>query len=199
MNQQTPVHDRLLASGKSLFAELGYEGASTSAIARMAGTSESQLVRHFGGKAGLLEAIFNANWALLNPVMRKKMAAAANARDAILEVLSVMIDAFGKDHDIAFLFLFEGRRLRGTRHEVLLSKGFLEFSASLLTLIERGQRDGSFVTDIDRAAILSAIMATAEGMMRDRLIAERSGRPLPYSENEIIRVVARMMNGLGTG
>ncbi len=199
MNDPIPVHDRLLASGKSLFAELGYEGASTAAIARKAGTSESQLVRHFGGKAGLLEGIFNANWALLNPVMKAKTKATSNAREAILQILSVMIDAFGKDHDIAFLFLFEGRRLRGTKHEVLLSKGFLEFTASLLVLIERGQRDGSFTTDIDRTALLSAIMATAEGMMRDRLIAERSGRPQPYSEAEIMRVVARMINGLAPG
>ena len=38
---------RLLASGKTLFARLGYEQTSTAAIAREAFTSESQLVRHF--------------------------------------------------------------------------------------------------------------------------------------------------------
>src|SRR5436190_1559546 len=50
---------RLLASGKTLFARLGYEQTSTAAIAREALTSESQLVRHFEGKAGLLAAIFD--------------------------------------------------------------------------------------------------------------------------------------------
>src|SRR5262249_320630 len=53
---------RLLAAGKELFARHGYEQASTAAIARLAGTSESQLVRYFDGKAGLLQAIFNESW-----------------------------------------------------------------------------------------------------------------------------------------
>ena len=54
--------DRLLSAGKTLFGRLGYEQTSTAAIAREAGTSESQLVRYFGGKSGLLEAIFNQAW-----------------------------------------------------------------------------------------------------------------------------------------
>ena len=48
---------RLVVAGKILFAKLGYENTPTSSVAREARTSESQLMRHFGGKAGLLEAI----------------------------------------------------------------------------------------------------------------------------------------------
>ena len=44
----------------------GYEQTATSAIARAAGTSESQLMRYFGGKVGLLEALFDEAWADLN-------------------------------------------------------------------------------------------------------------------------------------
>ena len=53
-NTQTS-RSRLLNAGKSLFARNGYEQTSTAAIAREAGSSESQLIRYFGGKAGLLE------------------------------------------------------------------------------------------------------------------------------------------------
>ena len=58
--KRTPDNSRarLLAAGKSLFARLGYEFTSTATIARDAGTSESQLIRYFGSKAGLLETIF---------------------------------------------------------------------------------------------------------------------------------------------
>src|ERR1700704_3883586 len=56
------THQRILRVSKSLFANRGYEHTSTSAIARQAGTSESQLMKHFGNKAGLLEAIFIAGW-----------------------------------------------------------------------------------------------------------------------------------------
>src|SRR6266478_8449606 len=54
--------DRILQAAKHLFARRGYENTSTVAVARAAGTSESQLMKHFGSKEGLLEAIFNAGW-----------------------------------------------------------------------------------------------------------------------------------------
>jgi AcrR family transcriptional regulator len=63
---QLPVHQRILQAGKALFATRGYEKTSTVAIARLAGTSESQLMKHFGSKEGLLEAIFDAAWAQLS-------------------------------------------------------------------------------------------------------------------------------------
>jgi len=49
-------HDRILRAAKRLFAQNGYENTSTVAIARDAGTSESQLMKHFGSKQGLLVA-----------------------------------------------------------------------------------------------------------------------------------------------
>jgi AcrR family transcriptional regulator len=55
-----------LPRGKVLFSKSGYEQTSTAAIAREAGTSESQLVRYFGGKSGLLETFFNEAWGVLN-------------------------------------------------------------------------------------------------------------------------------------
>src|SRR5688500_5416724 len=110
---------RLLNAGKSLFARNGYEQTATSAIARESGSSESQLIRYFGGKAGLLEAIFNEAWSGLNESVQLHIAEAAHGRDAIIRILSLMIQAFSRDHDIAFLFLFEGRRMRGGTHEVV--------------------------------------------------------------------------------
>ena len=55
--------ERLLLAAKTLFARHGYEQTSTATIAREAGSSESQLMRYFGGKAGLLDTIFNESWA----------------------------------------------------------------------------------------------------------------------------------------
>ena len=54
--------DRLLHAGRELFTAVGFQEASTASIARQAGTSESQLVKHFTNKNGLLEAIFEDWW-----------------------------------------------------------------------------------------------------------------------------------------
>ncbi|HEV7767610.1 MAG TPA: TetR/AcrR family transcriptional regulator [Thermoanaerobaculia bacterium] len=187
---------RLLMAGKTLFARNGYEQTSTAAIARESGSSESQLIRYFGGKAGLLEAIFNDSWTFLNESVEKHVADAVHGRDAIIRILSLMIQALGRDHDIAFLFLFEGRRLRGGSHEVLLSKGFVQFYETVGQLIERGRRDGSFRSDVHPQVLGSAMLGVAEGMLRDRVLSERTGRPEPYLDDEILKTFTAMVNGL---
>jgi AcrR family transcriptional regulator len=187
---------RLLASGKTLFARLGYEQTSTAAIAREAFTSESQLVRHFEGKAGLLAAIFDESWRPLNDAIQAVVADASNAREAVLAVLSTVMTAFAKDHELAFLLLFEGRRVRGAG-EIVLSRGFVEFTELLQRLVRRGQRDGTFpATQHNPAAVAAALIGAAEALIRDRLICERAGKPMPYSEADMSAVFAAMLAGL---
>jgi AcrR family transcriptional regulator len=188
---------RLLNAGKTLFAKNGYENTSTAAIAREAGSSESQLIRYFGGKAGLLEAIFNESWTPLNAAVDDYIADSRHGREAILRLLSLMIQAFNRDHDIAFLFLFEGRRMRGGSPEVHLSKGFTNFMKVVDAQIARGREDGSFRTDIEPRVLCSAILGTAEGMVRDRVMSERAGETAhPFTDDEVNRAFAAVVGGL---
>lgn len=187
---------RLLNAGKTLFAKNGYEQTSTAAIAREAGSSESQLIRYFAGKAGLLEAIFNESWMALNAVVETKIDSVVHGRDGIIRILGLMIQAFSRDHDIAFLFLFEGRRMRAGGHEVLVSKGFGKFMEVISLLIARGREDGSFRTDIDPVVLCSAMLGCAEGMIRDRVLAERNNQPNPFDDEVIVRTFTAMVNGL---
>jgi AcrR family transcriptional regulator len=186
---------RLLAAGKMLFSRNGYESTSTAAIAREAGSSESQLIRYFGGKAGLLEAIFNDGWTVLADEVTRQIAESRHGRDAILRILGLMIDNFSRDHDIAFLFLFEGRRMRG--HEVVLSKGYTTFMELVLSLIRKGQEDGSFRNDTPPALLAAGMLGCAEGLLRERVLAERQSRPSPGDDGQIRAAFAAMVNGLG--
>src|ERR1700720_4949079 len=77
------THQRILRVSKSLFANRGYEHTSTSAIARQAGTSESQLMKHFGSKAGLLEAIFIAGWTEITDEARIAVEGLASPMDKL--------------------------------------------------------------------------------------------------------------------
>jgi AcrR family transcriptional regulator len=188
---------RLLNAGKMLFAKSGYEQTSTAAIAREAGSSESQLIRYFGGKAGLLEAIFNDSWAGLNVRVEEILTGARHGREGILRLLTLMMRALSQDLDIAFLFLFEGRRMRGHSPEVLLSRGFGDFIKHVMGQIERGREDGSFRTDLDPQVICSAIFGAAEGMVRDRVLAQRNHHPdNPFTDEQVMTAYAAMVAGL---
>src|SRR3990167_2005243 len=148
---------RLLASARTLFARLGYEQTPTSAIAREAGTSESQLVRSFGGKAGLLEAIFEESWRPINARVKDLLTDARDGRAAVVAVLSTILAGLDSDEDLATIFLFEGRRIRGESHQINLSSGFVEFADVVQRLIKRGQKDGSFAASFDPAALAAAL------------------------------------------
>lgn len=179
-----------------LFARSGYEQTSTAAIARESGSSESQLIRYFGGKAGLLEAIFNESWVPLNAAADEHIADAIHGRDAVLRLLTMTIHALAEDQEIAFLFLFEGRRLRGSTQEILLSNGYVEFINKFEALIERGRNDGSFRADIDPQILCSAIFGAAEGMLRSKIQANRRGDRDIFEEDAILRAFTAMVNGL---
>ena len=188
---------RLLHAGKMLFAKSGYEQTSTAAIARESGSSESQLIRYFGGKAGLLEAIFNESWSALNGIVEQYIADTKHGREAILRLLTLMIRAFNRDHDIAFLFLFEGRRMRGHSSEVVISKGFTQFMTVVNAQIERGREDGSFRKDIDPRVLSSAMLGSAEGMVRDRIMCERNGDTThPFTDENVLAAFEAVVNGL---
>ena len=67
---QDSSRDRLLRAGKTLFAERGYEATTTAAIAKSAGTSHSQLVKHFKDKQGVIGAILERAWQQLNSAVQ---------------------------------------------------------------------------------------------------------------------------------
>ncbi|MEY2450392.1 MAG: hypothetical protein QOH79_3868, partial [Acidimicrobiaceae bacterium] len=80
--------------------------------------------------------------------------------------------------------------------EVTLSKGFLEFYELLHHLVGRGQLDGSFRSDVSEVVLASAMLGCAEGMIRDRMIAERVRQPNVFDDETVRRTFEAMVNGL---
>ena len=187
---------RLLAAAKELFAQSGYEQTSTAAIARGAGTSESQLVKHFGGKRGLLNAIFDDGWAALNAQMTKRLPKAPDPIAGIETVLATIIEGLHKDQHLAYLLLFEGRRIREPGLKLELSHGYQEFVALLLRLIRQAQKEELINRAISTAALASALMGAAEGMIRDRMVATLSGQPQPFSRSQVTTVFGRVLRAM---
>jgi AcrR family transcriptional regulator len=186
---------RLLEAGKTLFAQNGYEQTPTAAIAREAGTSESQLTRYYGGKAGLLGAIFNQSWASLNQLMQGRIAAAADANEALAAILDTMVEGLAADPDAAFLFLFEGHRVR-SGSEIEQSQGFTDFRELMRVVVSRGRRDGTLGDRHNDEALAVALIGAVEALLRERLIARRGNQPDPFNDEELKAVFLSLLSGL---
>lgn len=182
-------HDRILKAAKHLFAERGYENTSTVAIARLAGTSESQLMKHFGSKEGLLEAIFEQGWDNLSFFYRG-VEELSTPLEKIQALLDLTLKAFERDHELKELLLLEGRRIRKEGHMVMMTGGFLRFVKVIDGILHQMRAAGQLRSDLPVEAARSALIGMLEGLLRDQLLARRMGFPAKYSHDDLRRIFA---------
>jgi AcrR family transcriptional regulator len=187
--------ERLLRAAKRLFAAQGYEQTATSAIARAAGTSESQLMRYFGGKIGLLEALFEEAWTHLNSRSARAIKAATSNRDALLSAIQSIVTTLSRDPDLATLAMFEGRRMRGDDARVRVSRGYGQFAETVRGFIRKAKAENELDKTLDVNAVTSAMLGAMESMIRDRLLA-RTGAARNFPEREIRHTLEAMLNGM---
>jgi AcrR family transcriptional regulator len=190
-------HDRILRAARSLFASEGYEGTTTSAIARQAGTSESQLIKHFGSKEGLLQAIFDLSWQRMELVLRQVLEPIASPIERLKALSETLVHALDGDGDMRTLMLLEGRRIRKHGHMVVLTRGFLQLVRVIDDLLREMRATGQLRADLDIEAVRSALVGAIEGMLRDRLLAERAmSYPASYGVAEMNAVFLAVLDGL---
>lgn len=199
MRLQRPVvlassRERLREAAKTLFSKQGYEATTTAAICRLAGTSQSQLIKHFTNKQGLLEAIFEYSWEQLNPAIRLAIEKVPSPREKLKILIDMMLTFLERDQELRTLFLLEGRRIRGDGHMVVLVPGFMEFVKALDGVLKEMGARGELVPDIHPQALRSGLMGAVEGLLRDQLLARPSRFPASYSEADIRAVFTRFLS-----
>lgn len=178
-------HDRILQAGRELFAGDGYENTTTSAIARKAGTSESQLIKHFGSKEGLLEAIYDEAWQRMASGLGRVQEAHSSPLDRLRGLTELMIGALERDKEISTLMLLEGRRIRKHGHQVLLTRGFQQVVGVIDGVLREMRDTGLLRQDLNPEAVRSALIGAFEGLLRDQILAERAGFPAHYDGDEL--------------
>lgn len=184
-----PVRDRLLEAGKLLFSIHGFENTSTAAIARQANTSESQLIKHFGSKEGLLESIFDEGWKTLE-FIPQTIKVLQSPVDRLRMIFELVLQALERDQALKELMLFEGRRIRraGSGSDILITGGYLRF----ITLVEQVIADIMKTSDLGQklsaSAIASALIGMFESMLRDQVMSRRMNLH-PSSTPEELRII----------
>src|SRR5882762_3142480 len=186
--------DRLREAAKPLFAERGYESTSTAAICRLAGTSQSQLIKHFTNKQGVLEAIFEHAWEQINPAVRLATENIASPREKLRVLIDMALGFLEKDRTTRTLFLLEGRRMRGDGHLIVLVPGFIEFIKMLDGILKELAAQGELAPNIHPQAFRSALMGAVEGMLRDQMLARTSRFPASYTEADMRAMVSSLLS-----
>ena len=186
--------ERSREAAKSLFGQKGYESTSVSEIARLAGTSESQVIHHFGGKAALLRAIFEDAWEQINRAIRLAIAKSRSPLDKLTLCFNIVLAALEKDAGLGTLLLLEGPRLRRGQHMIVLTQGYQQFIEILDGILKEIADRGELAEQIKPEAFRSGIIGLVEGMLRHQLLARTSGFPASFSEADIWTLVSTLLS-----
>ncbi len=166
--------ERLLQTAKQMFVAQGFDNTSTAAIAKAAGTSESQLVKHFASKEGLLEAIFDDGWRQASHVF-PALEVVHSPAEKLLLLFELMANAFQGDPAWGELLLTEGRRVRKDSREMMLPQGYLHFVQTIDGILQPLLKHEALRPGISGDAARSALIGMVEGMLRDQLAGAANG------------------------
>src|SRR5215813_1710490 len=186
-------HDRLITVAKHLFSTSGYENTTTVAIAREARTSESQLVKHFGSKEGLLEAVFEQGWGKLRLQMATLQTIPTPQRQ-LKTLMHMVVQLFTADPELRDLMLLEGRRIRREGKLIMLSRSYTELVAYVDGLIQKAEAGRR--SEYPAQLIRSSLMGLFEGLLRDIVLHERFGYPAGYSVSDAEKFVSDLVDRL---
>jgi AcrR family transcriptional regulator len=184
---QPSSRDRLISAALSLLARQGFAHTSTAQVARQAGTSESQLIKHFGSKEGLLDALFDEAWRDLNDRVDQLSSAYPDPVGRLKAIVVLIVARLAANDEVGRLMLFEGRRIRSRGAAV--SDGFVRFVDGIDALLAEAKRAGRLRLPLALPAIRSLLIGACEGMLRDRQLAKAAAYPAAYSRKDVDRAM----------
>src|SRR5574341_646678 len=150
--------ERLLDAAKYLIAQKGFGDTTTAEIARLAATSESQLIKHFGDKQGILQAIFEYAWEQINPALRLAIARIPSPTEKIQIIFNMVLTYMEGDDALRSIFLLQARRVRREGHKVIVAEGYREFIGILDAVLEEMATSKELQPGIHPQAFRSALM-----------------------------------------
>ena len=177
--------ERLLAAALELFAEHGFEKATVAAVARRAHTSQSQLLKHFGDKNGLLAAVLSGGWQQLNFAIRLAIARIPSAADQLSLILDMLLNYLEANKAFSQVLLRDGDRL------IELDGGLREFTEILDGVFE-WMLATSESPSISPHALRVGLMGALIAMLRERTLVRQGASA--FSENEIRLVFSNFVS-----
>jgi AcrR family transcriptional regulator len=132
----------LIAAARRLFTERGYDGVGTEEIVRAAGVTRGALYHHFGGKADLLEAVYEKLEA--ESTERVARVVLGSELESPLEAMKAGIEAFldeCAEPELQRIALHDAPAVLGWDRwrEIAAANGLGLIEASLSAAIEAGE------------------------------------------------------------
>ncbi len=190
--------DRILFAAKDLFSKNGYENTSTVAIARQAGTSESQLMKHFGSKQGLLFAILELGWSAILHHAYALASVPVRSPQVLIDILESYFRELGQDPEMKRLLVMESRRVPKDDSGVPSGGGRQQFGSLVENILKDLKSQGLLQPNLNVSATRSALFGMVEGMLFEEVVGSSAGRQPQYLADDGHKVLEILVSGLVT-
>jgi AcrR family transcriptional regulator len=136
----------LLDSAVRVFARGGYHGSRVGDIAEEAGVAHGLLYHYFSSKEEVLQTIFRENWGELIERFRAVERADEPAAEKLEGIAKILLRTWRNDPELVTVMVRDVARSEHLQAQVLEVR---EAFAILQRVIEQGQAEGAFRTDVD--------------------------------------------------
>jgi TetR/AcrR family fatty acid metabolism transcriptional regulator len=136
----------LLEAAVRVFARRGYHAARVGDIAAEAGVAHGLLYHYFASKEDVLRTIFRENWGELLERFRRVEGSDEPADEKLEGIAKILLRTWRNDPDLVTVMVREVARSRLLQEEV---EGIREAFAIVERIVEQGQTEGRFRSDLD--------------------------------------------------
>lgn len=181
---------RIIQAALDLFAEHGFGGATTEAIARRAEVTEKTLFRRFGSKKHLFaKTVYPAMLRMLEPLAYKSLHAVLNSdypslRQLLHGVIAERIQ-FNREHPEILKLLAQGLLLHPDFREAFAEFWKLRLLPENKKMLRRARARGE-LCDLPDLAVLRAIISLTVGLCLHTLLFVPGKKGCDAKEAEIL-------------
>ena len=186
----------LIEAATAVFAEHGYDAATTRAVAERAGCSEGLIHRYFGGKRGLLRAVMESKAAEVLEGLRSALPDRDSVEEDIQQVILWPLGVLWAHRDFMRVSLSQamidpelGRSVAGSIHNQRVS--------FVLERLQRHRDAGRIRRDVDLEAVAQAIAGS--GFMLGAMGRVVLGMDREYVQRITVAFASLLTRGMSTG
>lgn len=184
MTEARDTGERIVDAAAALFAERGYAGTTTRAIAERADVNEVTLFRRFGNKIGVLKALGSRFDEASSSRLLREIPDPEDTRATLLAVARNEIQASVENGGVALRLAFDAR----TNPEVaaLIDQGPSGNLADLAAYMADRQRAGQLRDDIAPEVLAEAFATFTSSYVMYRMVMGFLGKPEDVTSDETI-------------
>ncbi len=190
----------ILDAAVRVFARRGFNQCRVSDIADEAGVAYGLVYHYFRSKDAVLDELFLERWNLLIDVIAQTDLAPLPAREKLMSVTSFIVDSYRHDPDVMKVIIVEVTRAANSFAATHLDK-IQEAYAGIATIVERGQREGEFRTDITPRFAALAFYGAVEQVLTGWIFGMLPGAETDFEQAKafIVETICGGLDSVPTG